>query len=242
MHLSWMSEFRWRYNPHVYPMTHSDQNPLGSVNNSPTAGSGEPVILNPGGKPYAHQANTREKVKGFIERIPQGDRLMIFLTGVIAVSAISTILVSWWSNNAASRQVDRLIGAANRVAGAAEGFSGSASNINGGISSAVEKLSDQATQMESARRSSEASSRSALQATIDGFHNENRAWVGISAAIPERLSAEANQSMAFIVGFTLRNYGRSAANNVRFLAKVDSDPGDELERRGSTAAHPGGYI
>jgi hypothetical protein len=64
-----------------------------------------------------------------------------------------------------------------------------------------------------------------LQATIDSFHNEDRAWVGIAGVKPFSLTPDGpNHSVNMVVAFTLRNYGRSAAEHVHFLADLESDP------------------
>ena len=66
--------------------------------------------------------------------------------------------------------------------------------------------------------------KDSLKATIDSFHNEDRAWVGISGAKPISYATEDPNRVSLTVAFTLRNYGRSAADHVRFLAQLDSDP------------------
>jgi hypothetical protein len=67
--------------------------------------------------------------------------------------------------------------------------------------------------------------KDSLKATIDSFHNEDRAWVGITETKPIRYTTDSsNQSVDMTVAFTLRNYGRSAADHVRFLAELSSDP------------------
>ena len=76
-----------------------------------------------------------------------------------------------------------------------------------------------------AANASSAESRRALQATIDSFHNEDRAWIGISEAKPVSFAGNATAKSANMqVAFTLRNYGHSAAENIRFLAVLESDP------------------
>jgi hypothetical protein len=64
-----------------------------------------------------------------------------------------------------------------------------------------------------------------LQATIDAFHNEDRAWVGIAQTKPLSYTVDGSDgSVNMAVAFTLRNYGHSAAEHVRFLAELESDP------------------
>jgi hypothetical protein len=67
--------------------------------------------------------------------------------------------------------------------------------------------------------------KDSLKATIESFHNEDRAWVGISGTKPISYAVDGpSQSVNLTVAFTLRNYGRSAADHVRFLAELESDP------------------
>jgi lysyl-tRNA synthetase class I len=77
-------------------------------------------------------------------------------------------------------QTQRLIEAAKRNAAAAEHFSDSAKLINGGVGDAVKKLEAQAEAIEAARQSSQEASNKALQASIDNFHADQRAWLGAS--------------------------------------------------------------
>lgn len=67
--------------------------------------------------------------------------------------------------------------------------------------------------------------KDAMQATIDSFHNEDRAWVGISESKPLSFTPNASaRSAGMLVAFTLRNYGHSTGENIRFLAVLESDP------------------
>lgn len=60
----------------------------------------------------------------------------------------------------------------------------------------------------------------------DIAHAEQRAWVGIADATPVAYEAETatQRSVNLIVAFRLRNYGHSAAQHVKFLAVLESDP------------------
>jgi Sec-independent protein translocase protein TatA len=78
-----------------------------------------------------------------------------------------------------------------------------------------------------AQKASDASAKeaeSALQATIEDFHQEQRAWIGIEDAVP--VSYEKNDSAQVLnltVHFTLHNYGRSAAEHVRIFPVMDAE-------------------
>jgi hypothetical protein len=78
----------------------------------------------------------------------------------------------------------------------------------------------QARAIEAARRSSQEAANSALQAAIDNFHQEQRAWVGVESATPTGLQKGADGSLVLIMRVTLRNYGRSPAENVIFLPEL----------------------
>jgi len=69
--------------------------------------------------------------------------------------------------------------------------------------------------------------KDSVQATINGFHNEDRAWVGISQAKTLSYTTDpTTHRVGMTVAFTYRNYGRSAAQHVRFIAELNSDFGD----------------
>ncbi len=89
--------------------------------------------------------------------------------------------------------------------------------------SAIQAIASQ--EFAGAAQSNANTAKDAIQATIDSFHNEDRAWIGISNATPISFGGNAAvQSANMQVAFTLRNYGHSAAENVRFLAVLESDP------------------
>ncbi len=74
-------------------------------------------------------------------------------------------------------------------------------------------------------RASIIQAQQALQTTIDNFHQEQRAWIGIAATNPLSYSTDpSTRSASMTVAFTLENYGHSAAEHVHFLAVLESDP------------------
>jgi hypothetical protein len=145
------------------------------------------------------------KVKA--EKAGLHDWLMVLFTAVLAFFAASQFAVSCSS----SKQTADLIAAANTQATAARGFAGSADKINTGIGNAVGKLDAQATATENARKSSVDASDKALQGTIDNFHQDERAWMGVSEVIVADPSAE----KGFPITVVFTNTGKTPARNVK---------------------------
>lgn len=146
---------------------------------------------------------------------------MVFLTAVIALTGVVGIIMVIRGGS----DTQKMIKAAQQQADAAEGFAQAARGVNTQVQQAVVKLQSQVDQMDASRKSADRNSATSMQATIDNFHKEDRAWVGISNAKPLRFTPNAaTRSANMLVAFTLRNYGHSAANNVRFLAVLESDP------------------
>jgi len=175
-------------------------------------------IVDEQGHAYAKRENVYNRVKNgikrFAGRIDHGERWMILLTAIVALTTVSQAVQSCSNNRSTSVQVDRLIDAANRVDDAAESFSRSASGINGGVSDAVEKLRVQAEKMEAARKSSEQQATTALQATIDNFHQEQRAYL---------LPVDTNDKGGAygLLKISLRNYGHVTAKNAKLEGTLD---------------------
>jgi hypothetical protein len=103
----------------------------------------------------------------------------------------------------------KIAGASDRNAAAAESFSTSAGNINIGLSNAVQKLEAQTV-----------SSNKALQATIDNFHQEQRAWLNAQVAIGIPKS-----DVPYKIQIPILNSGKTPAKHLmvyftgRFFAK-----------------------
>jgi hypothetical protein len=216
--------------PKHYPHNHPDSAQQESDDDSRSANP--PVsIVDEQGHAYRKLENPYQRLKNAIKhliaKVDHGERWMISLTAIVVFTTVSQAIQSCSNNRSTSQQVDRLIDAANRVDDAAESFSISASGINGGVSNAVSKLNDQAKKMDAARLSSEKQSSAALQATVDSFHTEDRAWVGISQTRPlNYVTDPVTHAVNMTVAFTFRNYGHSAAQHVRFIAELNSDFGD----------------
>jgi hypothetical protein len=136
------------------------------------------------------------------------------------------LILAAWINVISAQQN---VAASQRNATAAERFSQSAASINEGVSGAVGKLQFQAEKMDASRLSSEADSRKALQATIDNFHQEQRAWVGIEIilqSIDPKESFGANSIQFAHASVNLRNTGKTPALNVEYNWEVDTRPGE----------------
>jgi hypothetical protein len=148
------------------------------------------------------------------------ERVMAYFTGVVAICAALQV----WILIGGSGQTDQLIKAANinacaaqqiadaskRNATAAESFSTSAGNINTQMGEAVSKLKIQGDRIEASRKSSTTASQKALQATIENFHREQRAWVGIDSWVLEKF--EVGQVVQLKV--RVMNRGRTPALKV----------------------------
>jgi hypothetical protein len=168
------------------------------------------IILDDHGTPYSHKTSFPERLERIFDRIPHGEKLMIFLTGIIALSAIVTLVVSIYNNIATGLQVGRLIGAANHVADAAGSFSDSAKKIDEGIDGAVSKLNDQAR----ALNEQTYQSRRLADETNESNNNvisADRPWLG-SAIVMNTFAVGQKPAFTFIV----QNFGKRPAKLTTF--------------------------
>ena len=180
-----------------------------------------------------------DQERQILDRIKKGELWMILLTAVVALTTFVQAVQSCNNNRSTSRQVDRVIGvatdidkasdhisiAADHIGDAGNRFAGSAATISSGVSNAVTKLQAQANEMSASRQSADKNAASTLQATIDSFHDQQRAWIGIAETKPLVYQADDPKAPANLtVAFTIKNYGHSAAEHVRFLAELVSDP------------------
>jgi hypothetical protein len=156
-------------------------------------------------------------------------KIELVLGAVIVVSSISQLVITWSNNESTGRQVDKIIVAAGgiedsstQMKNAAWDFKGSAQGIDGNFGKAVTKLQVQAEEIDRARAASEQQSRKSLQAAIDNFHQEQRAWVGFSGF---NVQPDPVNNMPLVKGHpemhmsvsvaALLNSGRTPARNVR---------------------------
>jgi hypothetical protein len=94
--------------------------------------------------------------------------------------------LGWQNSRFTSYQTEQLIAASkygayasNQNARAANNFAESARSINEGIGDSVVELGKQAELAETAQDISQEASSKALQATIENFNQQQRAWVGV---------------------------------------------------------------
>jgi hypothetical protein len=151
------------------------------------------------GKPYTHANRAYQKFKktkdALLDHVPRRDRLMIVLTGMIAVSTVAQYMLARSNNETSGKQVDKLLIAANRVGTAAESFSESASGINTGISDAVIKLNTQADKLaENAKQSSRLATDSE-QANTNALEAD-RPWMGGTISV-SNFSAGQKPSLSY---------------------------------------------
>ena len=164
----------------------------------------------------------------------------LVLLFVVCFAAIAQLCTTVSNNRGTGHQTDQLITAAGVSAYAAQqnvlasrNFADSAKGINRGVSDAVERLQTQANAIELARETSEASSQTSLQATIDNFHQEQRAWVGLTP-LKSTIDPRVDPKM-FIDGsgapvkplqeaYGIINTGKTPARYVRVIFSVDSRP------------------
>ncbi len=192
-------------------------------------GSAEGVIVDEFGKPFTKSGNAlnqqRSTVRDLSRRLRKSGNLNFWLTAIIAASTVAQTVNSCNNNAITAQQTDQLISAsrygayaANINGQAARDFASSAAQINRGVGDAVTKLQMQANATEEARESSEENSRTALQATIDNFRQEQRPWLGI-AIFPDKNSGLPS------VTIQVHNTGKTPANSFGFLCcKVEQSP------------------
>lgn len=144
--------------------------------------------------------------------------LMAFGTVFYAGAAVIQICMFQRSSKQAAEQTDKLIAAAKisasdatQNAAAAQSFAGSALKINSAIDDAVRKLQIQAEKMDAARVASERQPQQSLQATIDNFHREQRAWI---APTNVRLDGGLTPGKEIKVLIDFANSGKEPAFNV----------------------------
>lgn len=136
--------------------------------------------------------------------------LELFLSFAIVIFAACQLWITYLNSRTSTEQINKLITSADRISDAADSFSDSASSINDGIGDAVMGLGTEAQKMEAARKSSDRASRKSLQATIDNFHQEQRAWISIK--ITNQLFAD-RQPLAISTEFD--NTGKTPAVKVK---------------------------
>jgi hypothetical protein len=151
------------------------------------------------------------------------------LSLAIAFFALSQLITSCRNNDSTTRQTDQLISAAKISAysaseslQASRNFADSARSINEGVRNAVTELNRQAEITEHARETSASFSQQSLQATIDNFHEDQRAWVGIAGN--GHISTSIVDGSPLKVHIDFQNFGKTPAFNERGIAKILTHP------------------
>jgi hypothetical protein len=138
------------------------------------------------------------------------ERLMAYFTGIVAVCAVTQILILMGG----SRQTDDLIqaakisaAAASKNASAAQSFAENASKINEGISHAVNRLGQQAEATQSAARAAENQARTTHQV----FETDSRPYVGFQTS-----NVHYDPKAGMIFSASIKNFGKIPAQKVSF--------------------------
>ncbi len=178
-----------------------------SMRQSTSAAKSDPQ---PTGTTDARQADKTgsDNERETLDAIKKGERFALIIAGIVAFGTIGQWITTAYNNASTSAQADKLISAANKNAAAAEKFRIAAEGINEGVGNAVIKLQAQADKMDTARQSSEVNSKKALDATIDSFHRDQRAWVSVEPA-----TGVPNDS-TFKIAIPINNAGRTPATSV----------------------------
>jgi hypothetical protein len=161
-------------------------------------------------------------------KLPRDRKIELILAFAIVIFAAAQWITSNINNDSTAHQTDQLIGtakmsvlAAEQNAGAASSFSDSAQRINSSINNATAKLQMQVDNMYESQISSEQESARSLQATIDNFHQEQRAWVGVQGTSDSKGFTEKDTWQIVIVFF---NSGRTPAKNVQTSVEYITSP------------------
>lgn len=162
--------------------------------------------------------------KELLDRVKKGERWMIFLTGLIFLTAVFQAYETWSNNGSSGKQVDRIIDAANRIDNAADSFSRSASGINSGVSDAVRKLGEQSKSTKQVA----AATLKASDATIEAAKASGRPYL-IPNILKQKLIGQCfstprmhDNGTRWCSQFSYTNYGQTPAYNVNVYGVVRS--------------------
>jgi plastocyanin len=168
---------------------------------------------------------TQPSQQDILDRIRAGELWMIVFTAVVALTTVAQFIQSGCNNRSTSKQVEKIIGAANtqacaanKIAGAADRFSTSAANINTGIGTAVDKLDLQADRLQASVKEAHAlakTTRESLKLARDNFIKDERPYVWIN---PEEAKVKVGEQVTWNVKYS--NYGRSPAIKLRSCSQI----------------------
>jgi hypothetical protein len=127
-------------------------------------------------KQHAEPSPKRKKWRNSWRAASPLTKASMMLAAGVAVATIGYTIAAWRTlkvmkeiSKDSSAQTAQLIDAANQIKSAAWQFKGSTQGIDGNLGNAVVTLQTQAD-----------NSKKSLQASIDNFHLDQRAWVGIN--------------------------------------------------------------
>jgi hypothetical protein len=193
----------------------------------------EPVILDATGAVVVHEeeearikaAQTNEEIKtgqkNILDRIKAGERWMIFFTAVVALTTVAQVIQSGCNNKSTSKQVDRIIGAADTQASAAQDISEAEENFSDSASWIEQHLDDAANAIQDSVDTADRNTRTTIHNSEKAFKEGQRAWVGVQDAIP-RGSFDEKTSWGVTVIFA--NSGRTPAREVETSAMFITSP------------------
>lgn len=143
---------------------------------------------------------------------------MILLTSIIALSTVAQMVISCNNNASTTKQVNRLLVAADRIDDAAESFSHSAVSMDKSMNDAVNKLNLQASETQSLVKTAQATYEAAERPYV-GIYD---AAATISAPGPDsasngllNITKIVKGSVQLNVGVIIKNYGVVPANNMQ---------------------------
>jgi hypothetical protein len=176
------------------------------VNSPPRAGD---VPVDPAGHPSPKTGEidrpTQPSQQDILDRIKGGEKWMIVFTAIVALTTVAQFIQSGCNNRSTSRQVNRIIGAADIQACAAKSFATSAANINTGIGTAVGELNLQADRLNASAQQTTRLAKAAEEANANVIASD-RPWIGAAFGVDGFV---AGRTPTYMVVFT--NSGRRPA-------------------------------
>ena len=176
-----------------------------------------------GGNPSKKKpSKCRGKTKHFLD-----------ISSLVVVTAYTIIAgLQWWQILSANRLTrEALLGNSNALTQTITTMKGQilatnnlyaeAQRQTGQIKTLAENSGTQAT----AAADSAATAAQALAVSADQSHSDQRAWIGVAETKTLSYATDpTTRTVTFTVAFTLRNYGRSAADRVHFFAGLEPNP------------------
>lgn len=153
------------------------------------------------------------------------NKKLAWFTGALMVATFCTIGIGIWQAAIYRAQLNAMQGQLDEMRRSGAAATDQTWQAIGNINWMARSMDMSQKVAQRSIESGERQSKTALNASIENMHQEQRAWVGIADVKPLGYTPDvAAHSASMTVAFTLRNYGRSAAEHVRFLAELESDP------------------